>query len=477
MIAKLRSQNRPRNVILIFLLLITLLYVLTWRGNIGVIDEGYMLAVTGNLVEKQTFTINNQYPALVGWGAPKADPSQPIYSHYAPGLSVLAAPLYAVGKLIPIRSEKPLNGLPYLPLIPFFTALLLNTLTTVLTTLAIILTARRFAVSWRKSGFLALLFAVTTFAWPYAKTFYNEPATSMALAWLVYFAVCYRQEAKFSDGLWAGGCLGLAISLRATSLLFIPILLIYLFPRWRGWLAVSPGLALGIILTLAYNYLRYGNIFVSGYEPGFGRAPWEALFGFVISPSRSFFLFNPVALLALPGVWYFFKKWRTEALFLLALIGVQVGVYSAWWAWDGGQALGARFLLPVVPLAILLLIPLLERPRWRLPLVALAVIGFAFQLLCNLANVNDVFYEVIDQQHFTMTDLNWQLAASIPANLWRAYTNHNIDSLVLRALPITNPMLKAGLFIVLALGIVGAVLWWLKDRDDLDSKPGAKAPG
>jgi len=462
--------KRPTTFILIFLLLVTALYGLTWRGNIGVIDEGYMLAVTANLVDKQTFAINDQYPALVLWDAPKSDPNKSIYSHYAPGLSVLAVPLYGVGKLIPIRTEKTLNDLPYLPLIPFFAALLLNTITTLLTALAIILTARLFGCSWRTSAILALLFAVTTMAWSYAKTFYNEPATSMALAWMVYFAVRFRQHSIIRDGILAGLCLGLAILLRTTSVIFVPIVALYFFPCWRGWLALMPGVAIGAALTLGYNYLRYGNVFFSGYEPGFGRAPWEALLGFLISPSRSFFLFNPVTLLAIPGTFFFLKRWRNEALLLLGLIVVQVGVYSAWWAWDGGQTLGPRFLVPVIPLAILLLVPLLDKRSWRLPLIVLSVIGFTFQLLCNLANVNDVFNEVIDKQRYTMTDLNWNLAASIPANLWQAYTTHNIDSLILRALPISSLLLKAIIFIVLAVILVGMILWWMRGIHHLPEK-------
>jgi hypothetical protein len=457
-----RVRERPTIFILIFLLLIAALYGLTWRGNIGVIDEAAMLSVTSNLVERRTFTINDDYPALLPWGMPQADPNKPIYSHYAPGLSVLAAPLYATGTLIPIRTEKTLNNQPYLPFVPFFAALLLNTLTTVLTALGVLLTARLFVLSWQNSAILTLLFAVTTMAWPYAKTFYNEPATSMAIVWMAYFAVRYRQRLNVRDALLAGLFLGLAILLRTTSVLFIPILLLYLLPRWRGVFAVVPGIALGVLLTLGYNHLRYGNPFTSGYEPGFGRAPFEALLGFLISPSRSFFLFNPVTLLAIPGAFFLFKQRGRDTALLLGLIAAQFGLYSAWWAWDGGQALGARFLVPVIPLAILLITPLLDRARWRLPLIALSVLGFLFQICCNLANVNDVFFEVIDQQKYTITDLNWQIGASIPANLWRAYSNHQLDSLVLRYLLPANDAIRAILFFGIMMGI-GALLWaWVR---------------
>src|SRR5258708_32367921 len=119
-----------------------------------------------------------------------------------------------LGKLIPIRTLKTLNAQPYMPYVPFAGALLLNTLATLLTALAIFYTVKLWAYSRRTAAFTVILYAATTLAWPYAKTFYSEPTTACALAWMVYFAIRARQHISPSDSrrssIAAGLCLGLA---------------------------------------------------------------------------------------------------------------------------------------------------------------------------------------------------------------------------------------------------------------------------
>jgi Dolichyl-phosphate-mannose-protein mannosyltransferase len=453
-----------RGVILLFCLL-AVLYALTYRGNIDVIDEAMMIGATASIAERGTAQINSIYPALLPWGAPASDPDSPIYSKYPLGQSLLAVPLYAVGRLLPISAVKMLNDQPFVPLAPFLTAILLNTLATVLTALALFFTVPLWGFSRRTGALVAVLYSVTTLAWPYAKTFYVEPTTACALAWMVYFAVRYRCDHHLRDGLIAGGCLGLAILLRTTSVIFVPLLLVYLFPQW---IAPLPGVAAGVALTLGYNFYRFGSLFETGYEPGFGRAPWEALAGYVISPSRSIFLFNPVLLLAIPGAWWLAARARRDVLFILGLIFAQVGIYSAWWAWDGGASLGPRFLVPAIPLGMLLVAPVVERPRWRGALVGLAVLGFGVQVLCNLANPNDVFYETVDQHHVTLSAVNWQIGESIPANLWNAYSRHQIDSLVFRYLPPRDPVAKAILFAAVSALLAGAMVWLARGQTPAD---------
>ncbi len=459
MIARPSTIKRPS---IILFGLIAILYALTYRGNINVIDEAMMIGVTSSLADRGTAQINAIYPALLPWGAPTADPNGPIYSKYPLGQSLLALPFYAAGRLVPIHTIKLLNDQPFVQLAPLFSALLVNTLATILTAMAIFRIVPLWGYSRRIAAAQTILYAVTTLAWPYAKTFYSEPTTACALAWMVYFAIRFRCDNRVQDGLAAGACLGLAIVLRSTSVIFAPLLFLYLFPRW---LALLPGAAAGVALTLGYNLLRFGSLFETGYEPGFGRAPWEALLGYLISPSRSVFLFNPVLLLAIPGAWWLARRARRDVLLIVGLILAQVGIYSVWWAWDGGASLGPRFLVPAIPLAILLVTPILERPHWRPALLALALLGFGVQVLCNLANPNDVFYETVDQHGVTLSAVNWQLQESIPANLWVAYSRHQIDSLIFRYVPPHEPVAKAGLFAATATLVVGAMLWCARQLD------------
>src|SRR5262249_48644576 len=139
----------------------------------------------------------------------------------------------------------------------------------------------------------------------------------------------------------------------------------------------------------------------------------------------------------------------------LSLIAAQVVVYGSWWAWDGGQSLGPRFLVPAIPLAALLVTPVLERARWRPILIALGILGVSVQILCNLANPNDVFYETVNLQSVALPAMTGQLGLSIPATLWTAYTRHVIVSLLLRSLLPHEPFFRAILFAGLVTLVAG----------------------
>jgi len=232
-----------------------------------------------------------------------------------------------------------------------------------------------------------------------------------------------------------------------------------MLPNSLDVLGTLPGIVIGGALTLSYNLLRFGSLSESGYEAGFGRAPWEAWLGFLVSPSRSFFLFNPVLLLALPGAGWLWQRARRDVMFIMSLILAQYALYGAWWAWDGGQSLGPRFLVPAIPLMALFVAPVIERVRWRPVLTGLAIIGFGIQVLCNLANPNDIFFETVNQQGITLEAVNWQLAYSIPATLWTAYSLHDLDSLVLRYVLPRQPVIRALLFTLIMALLVGGMLW------------------
>ncbi len=450
-----------RHPLLILIAALVALYALTYHGFYGsVVDEAMMLGVTGQIVDAHSVQLNPIYPALLYWQPPAADPAQPIYSKYAIGQSLIGLPLYAAGKLIPIQTvAKAPNGAPFLPLIPMGFALMLGILTTVFSALGLFAATRLLGYSARTGALLIILYGVTTLAWPYAKTFYNEPSTACALIWMLYGAIRYRRLGVARDGLLAGVCLGLAILLRTTSLVLVPLLLIYLIPRWRLWLLPLIGIGASFVLTLAYNLVRFGSLTESGYEPGFGRAPWEALLGYVVSPSRSVFLFNPILLLAIPGAFWLANRLRRETLFLLALIILPTLVYAAWWAWDGGASLGPRFFVAVLPVAMLLVAPVIERPRWRPALIMLGLVGFGLQIVCSITSPGDIFQDAFEVKGITPSVLNWQFENSIIANLWAAYLHHPIDSVILRAMPIHDPLLLALLFGAAASLLAGVMLW------------------
>lgn len=463
---KKRRSIWPR---LIWIGALLLLYALSYHGFSGsVVDEVMPLSVTAQLLNHHTLAINPWYAALMAWGAPSADPSAPIYSKYAIGQSLLMLPAYAAGQLVPAQLNPPSHapdGQPFLPAAPLLLTYTLGSLITVLSSFGLMRIAQALGFDEQSGAWLALLYGVTTFAWPYAKTLYNEPATACALIGVVYGSLRYRQSGQRRTGLLTGICLGAAILLRTSSVLYVPLTLLYCWPppcrdgrrligRW-SWLAW--GIAVGVLVTAIYDGLRYGNVLQTGYEAGFGRAPWKALLGYVISPSRSLFLFAPVLLLIVPGALALRRQLPRETLYLIGLALVPVALYAGWWAWDGGASLGPRFLLPSVAMLLLLITPLIPDRRWRAIWIGLGVIGFGVQLLANLPTTADVFGALAQGQP-DLSAINWQWDRSLLANFWAVYRQRQIDSALLRALPIHDPLLLAGLFVLLSTALVAIMI-------------------
>lgn len=57
-----------------------------------------------------------------------------------------------------------------------------------------------------------------------------------------------------------------------------------------------------------------------------------------MSPSKSIFVINPIALLGLIGLAIFWRRDRPVAVLFLLLIGPRIFFFAKWDSWDGGVA-------------------------------------------------------------------------------------------------------------------------------------------
>jgi hypothetical protein len=133
-------------------------------------------------------------------------------------------------------------------------------------------------------------------------------------------------------------------------------------------------IAVTAVLLVAYNLIRFGSPFDTGYHfdsgEGFTTPIWQGLWGLLFSPYRSLFLHTPLFIASVPAFVPFYRRHRSEAIAIAGLSAALVLMYSAWWMWWGGFAWGPRFLVPLTPFWVLLLAPVvegLETGAWRLP--------------------------------------------------------------------------------------------------------------
>jgi hypothetical protein len=211
-----------------------------------------------------------------------------------------------------------------------------------------------------------------------------------------------------------------------------------------------------------YNWLRFGNPLTTGYLPEerFATPFFEGLYGLTLSPGKGLFWYNPLLLAALAAWPAFYRRHRPEGLLVAAVVLSNLTFYASWFLWWAGHAWGPRFLVTILPFAVLPLAPVLEAATRRrvlaIALGALAAASVAVQLVGVAVDFNlyleEVFAELGLYHPATLFD-----PAYSPLLRQIAYIRlENLDLAWARAGTISWAALLAGVFVVVASGIM---LW------------------
>lgn len=152
---------------------------------------------------------------------------------------------------------------------------------------------------------------------------------------------------------------------RPTSVLWILVSAVYLGRDWKQWLRhVLVLLAIGA-LFVAWSLSTFGSILPRYYQQrrfSFDQFP-EAMAGHLVSPNRGLFVFAPILLLSLVGIYLVVRRRSSYHAFFPSLATycvvewLVVSTYTKWW---GGGSFGPRLLAEALPAWSLLLIPALE---------------------------------------------------------------------------------------------------------------------
>ena len=390
------------DTIAIFLLLLAV-YLLTASGHLYSPDEETMYYVTRGVATGTGVTLPERdvAPLLARRGIER----RPV-SPYGVLPSLLALPFYAVGGLLSGTSAAPIHD--YLTR---FGVSLLNAPVTALTGALLYVFVRRLGYG-RGAGWLAALtFGMCTFAWPYARTFFSEPLAALLLLIAVERAQSFRSTGSRWVLVVSGLAAGLLLATRLAEAVALPLLAMYILwnkeqsaeNKISSHVILSPhhlvtlsqwtlGLIPGMALVVGYNIVRFGTPLATGYgdeSSAFTTPLLTGLYGLLLSPGKSLFLYAPPALLALPGAWLLWRQHRATTLLLGALVVEHSAFYALWHAWDGGGVWGPRLLLPTVPLLIVLAAPMfvVAVQRWQRVLVSVVLsLGFINALAGVLVN-------------------------------------------------------------------------------------------
>ena len=140
---------------------------------------------------------------------------------------------------------------------------------------------------------------------------------------------------------------------------------------------------------MVYNFrLLYESELLAGLGRGWLGVPlWLGLWGLLVSWGKSFFLYNPIMLLAVPATIWFIRRHGWLSTLLVGIPLVYLALYSKKEVWYGGNTWGPRYLLPIIPFLVIMMAPLCEkilacRRRWLQGLVGIVLaISVCVQLL------------------------------------------------------------------------------------------------
>jgi hypothetical protein len=332
-------------------------YVAIQRGKLFGFDGSAMAAVAQNLLVHHSLK-----ECCNGFGAFPKDPGP--WSKFGIGYSLVLVPLWH----FQLRSDP--NGGVWLGLA---NPLLLAMATVVLAKTGLVL-------GWRRSSAVlaALAFAFLTMAPEYSTEFLSEPGITFAMTLVLLGVALWPKRTTLAATLIGLGAM-IAVLFRADSLFLVVPAAAAVFATkqwravltsWRKWIfAMAVPIGLALMWTLYYDWLRYGKVFQFGYSSVYDRAgfstPLMSGIGLQLwSPGKSFFVYAPILIAALPGLFWLARSNARVVVAVVLLCVLRVVFYARWWTPIGGTfAWGPRFLMPLCGVLALPLGATIERVR------------------------------------------------------------------------------------------------------------------
>ena len=353
-----------------------------WFFQGGGWNQNSRFDVVRALVESRTLEIT----ALADNTGDVARAGAAVYSNKPPGLSILAAPLYAGALLV----ERALGLSPDAPYVQTANAHLVTWAVAGVPGAALVALVFLYLVGvtgdHRRALLMAAAFGAGSLVLPYAGVLMNHLMVAAGLfgAWLAL-----ETERPSKATLAAGGvALGLAVF---TEYLVGPLVLLYAALWWRrrdrlG--AAAPlfwaGPVAAAVAVLALNTVMFGSplrLSYQGQDPlfqssglflgVFGVPDPRRLWWLSFHPYRGLFWCTPMFLLPLLGPGKVHGPRRVA--FCLAVAAYFVLFNLAFNGWTGGWGIGPRYIIPALPFVFVLA----AEPWRRHPVVRTLTVGLS----------------------------------------------------------------------------------------------------
>jgi len=235
--------------------------------------------------------------------------------------------------------------------------------------------------------YLLFLLLFGTIAFPYSLQLINHYLLGILLFLPVYLLSGSRNGNRElpTRSLWlSGAATGLALTMEFPAVL--PVALVCLYVCWivRSWKRIATfaiPVAAFLLLILAYNYAVFGNPFDVTYRHaterhiehhahglvGVNLPKPEALWGLLFSRHHGLFFISPFLLFCIPGLILMIrsKEWKAEGWLFTGISLSVLFVYTGFFYWIGGWAVGPRYLAPLMPFLMTAAFFFFTDPRFR----------------------------------------------------------------------------------------------------------------
>lgn len=223
-----------------------------------------------------------------------------------------------------------------------------------------------------------------------------------------YYARCYFQQLKRQYLISLSLLLGIIILVRPTNALIILALPFvagnyknltegfhFLFSKYKT-LLISALIVLGIVSSqLIYYKLATGNFIVYSYDKeGFDFSN-PHFFDILVSYRKGLFLYTPLYLLSLFGLYFLWKKSSWDVVAWSSFFVIITYVFSSWWMWFYGGSFSSRVYVEYLPMFMILLAVSLQGFTSRI-WKKRAFIGVIFTLilLCQFQTYQYRLYQI-----------------------------------------------------------------------------------
>jgi hypothetical protein len=320
-------------------------------------NQNTRLDLTRAIVEQQTLRID----AYADNTGDLAEKDGHEYCDKAPGLSWMAVPPYAA-----VHSIVSLGTAGWL--ITVLAVALPSALACVLFSGLLMAWGVRAGPAYAT----AAAWALATLAWPYGTLFYGHQTAASLLVGAFSLVAAPRVRGELVSAARmaaAGGLFGWSVVVEYPALLACAAIAAYTVwaHGWRRSVWIAAGAALPLVALAAYHWSAFGSPFtmaysfsIQGYRSqgffmGIGVPKLQALWGILFSSYRGLFYSAPWLVFAAPGA---VRLWgagrRAEVIACSVIVFLFVWLNASLVDWNGGWAMGPRYLVPCLPFLALL---------------------------------------------------------------------------------------------------------------------------